>query len=88
MALIEFRGVKKSFGPKQVYRDLNLDIHEREVITIIGGSGQGKSVMLKMLIGLLHVDDGEISFDGTRVSGLPEAEYASVRRRVAMQRIH
>ncbi len=84
MALIEFRGVKKAFGPKEVYRDLNLDIHEREVITIIGGSGQGKSVMLKMLIGLLDVDAGEISFDGQRISGISEAQYAPIRRRVAM----
>jgi phospholipid/cholesterol/gamma-HCH transport system ATP-binding protein len=84
MALIEFRGVKKAFGPKVVYRDLNLDVREREVITIIGGSGQGKSVMLKMLIGLLDVDGGEISFDGQRISDITEAEYASVRRRVAM----
>jgi len=84
MALIEFRGVKKAFGPKEVYRDLNLDIREGEVITIIGGSGQGKSVMLKMLIGLLDVDDGEISFDGQVISGISEAEYAPVRRRVAM----
>ena len=84
MALIEFRGVKKAFGPKVVYRDLNLDIREREVITIIGGSGQGKSVMLKMLIGLLDVDGGEISFDGRRISGISEAQYAPVRRRVAM----
>ena len=84
MALIKFRGVKKAFGSKAVYRDLNLDIHEREVITIIGGSGQGKSVMLKMLIGLLDVDGGEISFDGQRISGITEAQYASVRRRVAM----
>jgi phospholipid/cholesterol/gamma-HCH transport system ATP-binding protein len=84
MALIEFRGVKKAFGPKVVYRDLNLDIHEREVITIIGGSGQGKSVMLKMLIGLLDVDDGVIFFDGRKISGISETEYAPVRRRVAM----
>jgi phospholipid/cholesterol/gamma-HCH transport system ATP-binding protein len=84
MALIEFRGVKKAFGPKEVYRDLNLEIREREVLTIIGGSGQGKSVMLKMLIGLLEIDSGEIYFDGKRISGISEAEYAPVRRRVAM----
>jgi phospholipid/cholesterol/gamma-HCH transport system ATP-binding protein len=84
MALIEFRGVRKAFGPKVVYRDLNLDIHQREVITIIGGSGQGKSVMLKMLIGLLDVDAGTISFDGHEISGLNETEYSTVRRRVAM----
>ena len=84
MALIEFRGVKKAFGPKVVYRDLNLDIQEGEVLTIIGGSGQGKSVMLKLLIGLLDVDGGQISFDGQTISGSSEAEYAPVRRRVAM----
>ena len=84
MALIEFRGVKKAVGRKVVYRDLNLDIREREVLTIIGGSGQGKSVMLKMLIGLLDVDGGTITFDGQCVSGMTEAEYAPVRRRVAM----
>ena len=84
MALIEFRGVKKAFGPKVVYRDLNLEIYEGEVLTIIGGSGQGKSVMLKMLIGLLEIDGGSIYFDDQQISGITEAEYASVRRRVAM----
>ncbi len=84
MALIEFRGVKKAFGPKVVYRDLNLEINEGEVITIIGGSGQGKSVMLKMLIGLLEIDGGSIFFDDKQISGITEAQYAAVRRRVAM----
>ncbi|MGB5349144.1 MAG: ABC transporter ATP-binding protein [Polyangiales bacterium] len=84
MALIEFRGVKKAFGSKVVYRDLNLEIYEGEVLTIIGGSGQGKSVMLKMLIGLLEIDGGSIYFDDQQISGITEAQYASVRRRVAM----
>jgi len=84
MPLIEFRGVKKAFGRKVVYRDLNLGINEREVITIIGGSGQGKSVMLKMLIGLLEIDSGGIFFDGQQISGMTEAQYSPVRRRVAM----
>ncbi len=84
MALIEFRGVKKAFGQKVVYRDLNLEINEGEVLTIIGGSGQGKSVMLKMLIGLLEIDGGSIFFDDRQISGITEAQYAAVRRRVAM----
>ena len=84
MALIEFRGVKKAFGAKVVYRDLNLDIHQHEVLTIIGGSGQGKSVLLKMLIGLLDIDGGSICFDGQEISGMTEAQYSPVRRRVAM----
>jgi len=52
VALIEFQGVQKAFGAKSVYRDLSLDIHRGESLTVIGGSGQGKSVMLKLLIWL------------------------------------
>lgn len=84
MALIEFRNVQKAFGEKVVYRDLNLDVNRGEALTIIGGSGQGKSVMLKMLIGLLSVDSGTIHFDGRRIDDLPEKEMANVRRRVQM----
>jgi len=84
VALIEFRGVSKAFGPKVVYRSLDLDIERGESITIIGGSGQGKSVMLKMLIGLLPVDGGSIRFDGQEVVGLSERQMSHVRRRVGM----
>ncbi len=84
MALIEFRGVAKAFGPKVVYRDLNLDVHEGEVLTIIGGSGQGKSVMIKMLIGLLHLDSGTITFDGELISDGDEETLRKVRRRIGM----
>ncbi|MEM9074767.1 MAG: ATP-binding cassette domain-containing protein, partial [Myxococcota bacterium] len=84
MALISFAGVKKAFGPKIVYRGFDLEVRRGEVLTIIGGSGQGKSVMLKMLIGLLTVDEGTITFDGEVISGGDEASFASVRRRIAM----
>lgn len=84
MALIEFRDVKKAFGPKKVYRGLNLEVFDGEALTIIGGSGQGKSVMLKLLIGLYEIDGGEIHFDGRRVDQLAEAEMAVVRSRVQM----
>ena len=53
---IEFKGVRKAFGPKIIYSGLNLSIAKGEVLTICGGSGVGKSVMLKMLIGLLRAD--------------------------------
>lgn len=84
MALIEFEKVRKAFGPKVVYESLDLEIQAGEAITIIGGSGMGKSVMLKLLIGLLSADGGEIRFDGRVVSGLREAEMSGVRRRIGM----
>ncbi|AKF05624.1 ABC transporter ATP-binding protein [Sandaracinus amylolyticus] len=84
MALIEFRNVRKVFGPKVVYEDLHLDVHAGESLTIIGGSGMGKSVMLKMLIGLLRADGGTITFDGKRIDDKGEREFPAIRRRIGM----
>jgi phospholipid/cholesterol/gamma-HCH transport system ATP-binding protein len=82
--LIQFSGVKKAFGEKVVYRGLDLSIERGEVLTVCGGSGVGKSVMLKMLIGLLTADAGSIVFDGQDVTKMVERELAEVRRRIAM----
>jgi phospholipid/cholesterol/gamma-HCH transport system ATP-binding protein len=82
--LIEFRGVKKAFGPKVVYRGLDLVVRRGEVLTVIGGSGVGKSVMLKMLIGLLRPDAGSICFEGAEVTTMGESKLARVRQRIAM----
>ncbi|MFO0593027.1 MAG: ATP-binding cassette domain-containing protein [Polyangiaceae bacterium] len=82
--LIRFRNVKKAFGEKVIYRDLNLDITSGETITIMGGSGVGKSVMLKMLIRLLDYDDGSITFRNQEIATLSEAKIGVVRQRIAM----
>ena len=83
--LIVYRGVKKAFGKNVVYDGLDLEVRKGETLCIIGPSGVGKSVMLKLLTGLLDVDDGEVWFDGDRVSDyVTDAEYLPVRRRIAM----
>jgi phospholipid/cholesterol/gamma-HCH transport system ATP-binding protein len=82
--IIQVRNVKKSFGPKVVYEDASLDIFPGETLTIIGGSGTGKSVMLKMLIGLLRADSGSIKAFGTEVTRLSERDFLPIRKRVAM----
>lgn len=82
--IVEFRGVYKSFGTKVIYEDLNLQIHQGETLCIIGGSGTGKSVMMKMLVGLLRPDRGEIYAFGKEISRLSEKEMQQVRRNVAM----
>ena len=81
--LIDFKGVKKAFGSKVVYSGLDLAIPRGATVTIMGASGSGKSVMLKMLIGLFEADDGEILFDGKDVTKMEEHELYEVRRRVA-----
>ena len=66
-SFIRFQKVRKAFGQKIVYASLNLEIRRGEVLTICGGSGVGKSVALKMLIGLLKADYGSIVFDGLEI---------------------
>ena len=83
-ALIEYRRVKKAFGKKRIYDDLTLGIEKGETLTVIGGSGTGKSVLLKCLIGLMYPDEGEVVFDGRDVTSLSEADLREVRRRVSM----
>ncbi|HSN83522.1 MAG TPA: ATP-binding cassette domain-containing protein [Polyangiales bacterium] len=84
MALFELRGLKKAFGPNVVLDGLDLDIVANEVITIIGESGSGKSVLLKAMMGLIEVDAGSIRLDGEEVTGQSEREWVKTRRRIGM----
>jgi len=82
--IIRFCHIKKAFGEKVIYRDLNLDVYPGETLTIMGGSGVGKSVMLKMLIRLLGYDAGSITFHDQEISELNETKIGLVRQRIAM----
>ncbi len=82
--LIRFRDVHKAFGQKVVYRALDLDVYSGETLTIMGGSGVGKSVLLKLLIRLLEADKGSITFHGQEVTTMSESQIELVRQRIAM----
>jgi phospholipid/cholesterol/gamma-HCH transport system ATP-binding protein len=82
--LIRFHRVKKAFSGKVVYGNLTCEVPRGQVLCVVGGSGVGKSVMLKMLIGLLKADAGSILFDGQEVTALDEFALSGVRRRIAM----
>jgi phospholipid/cholesterol/gamma-HCH transport system ATP-binding protein len=84
MALFELRGIRKAFGTQVVLDGLDLDIRRGELLTIIGISGCGKSILLKALIGVLPIDAGTIRFDGQEVQGLTEKGWVAVRRRIGM----
>jgi len=81
---IRFEKIQKAFDEKVIYTDLTLDIQRGETITIIGGSGTGKSVMLKLLLVLMKPDSGKIFFDGKNVLEIPNDELITVRKRVGM----
>jgi phospholipid/cholesterol/gamma-HCH transport system ATP-binding protein len=82
--LIRFSHVHKAFGPKVIYRDLNLDVFPGETLTVMGGSGVGKSVLLKLLIRLLNADSGSITFHGEEITRMSESRIGLVRQRIAM----
>ena len=82
--LIELAGVEKSFGRLQVLRGVDLAIRAGETFTILGGSGSGKSVCLKHMIGLLRADRGSVRVFGEEISRAPESRLIPVRTAVAM----
>jgi phospholipid/cholesterol/gamma-HCH transport system ATP-binding protein len=69
-AKVELRGVKKRFGPKVVLDGVDLTIEKGQSLVVIGGSGTGKSVMIKCVLGILRPDAGQIFVDGQEVSHL------------------
>ena len=83
-AKISLRDLHKSFGPKVVLDGLNLDIEEGESMVIIGGSGTGKSVLLKHIIGLLRPDSGTVLVDGIAIETLGNRQITEFRRRFGM----
>ncbi|MBN1334740.1 MAG: ATP-binding cassette domain-containing protein [Deltaproteobacteria bacterium] len=82
--IIRFRGVTKSFGRNVVFDGLDLDVLPGETLVVLGGSGQGKSVLLKLLLRLLRVDSGSIVAFDEEVTTLPQPALAVLRRRIAM----
>jgi phospholipid/cholesterol/gamma-HCH transport system ATP-binding protein len=84
MAMIEVQGVHKSFGELQVLRGVDLTVEKGESMTVIGGSGSGKSVLLKHIIGLLHPDRGRVIVDGQVLNNLDEYGLNELRKKFGM----
>lgn len=83
-AKIKITGLSKAFGSKQVLRNLDLEIGDGESLVVIGGSGTGKSVLLKCILGLLQPDSGSIEIDGEEVVGLSGSNLDRVRGKFGM----
>lgn len=81
---IRIRNLHKRFGPKVVLNGLDLDVGVSESVVVIGGSGSGKSVLLKCILGLIEPDSGSIEIDGQNVVGLPRAERESYMSKFGM----
>ncbi|MCE5312243.1 MAG: ABC transporter ATP-binding protein [Nitrospiraceae bacterium] len=82
--MINISGVHKSFGQKKVLAGVDLEIKKGESMVIIGGSGTGKSVLLKHIIGLLAPDSGSVRIEGVDINSLDKDALYKVRKRFGM----
>ena len=80
-AVIEVRGLCNRFGSQSVHENLDLDLYKGEILAVVGGSGSGKSVLLRSIVGLRRPSAGEVRVFGKDLSNLPEHERSLVERR-------
>ncbi len=82
--MIRIENLHKRFGTNRVLRGVNLDVAKGESVTVIGGSGSGKSVLIKHIIGIIRPDEGKVFIDGTDISTLNESDLYMVRKKFGM----
>jgi len=81
---LQFAAVEKAFGPNRVLRGVNLDVARGETVVVLGGSGSGKSVLLRHAVGLFRPDAGQVFVEGVEISKLPEDGLLETRKKVGM----
>jgi phospholipid/cholesterol/gamma-HCH transport system ATP-binding protein len=82
--MIDIHGLHKSFGSQNVLNGVDLNINTGESLVVLGRSGSGKSVLLKLIIGLMHPEEGTILADGQEVHRLSYSELSELRKRFGM----
>jgi phospholipid/cholesterol/gamma-HCH transport system ATP-binding protein len=82
--ILSLAHINKAFGKKEILRDFSLEVCAGETMTILGGSGSGKSVTLKLILGLLHPDAGTVAFRGTDIASMGERALNDMRKQIGM----
>ncbi len=82
-SILTIKHIQKSFGEKQVHKDVSFDLYQGETLGLLGNSGTGKSVLLRSLIGIETADSGEIYFKGQRIDQLKEEELFAIRTQIS-----
>lgn len=82
--VIELKGVYKSFGSKYVLRDFDLTINKGESVVMLGQSGMGKSVSIRLMLGLLDSDSGSIKINGKEISNFSNEEFYENNKKIGM----
>ena len=82
--MIEIKGVNKSFGDKKVLDEVSAVMQSGKTNLIIGTSGSGKTVLMKIMVGLMNVDNGEILYEGQNIVGMEEKQLKEIRNQIGM----
>jgi phospholipid/cholesterol/gamma-HCH transport system ATP-binding protein len=80
-AIVQVRGLTNSFGPQCVHKNLDLDIYRGEILAVVGGSGTGKSVLLRSIVGLREPNAGSVQVFGETLQGMSSQRRAQLERR-------
>src|SRR4051812_31654978 len=83
-AHIVLSGVRKAFGPKQVLNGITISVPKGRSLVVIGGSGTGKSVMIKSILGIVRPDSGSIKIGGREITRLRGSEHDAMMARIGM----
>lgn len=81
--LLEVKNLSKSFGLKQVHKDISFKLYKGECLGLLGGSGTGKSVILRALIGLEKIDSGEILYEKQPMQNYVEDQWQGIRKKIS-----
>lgn len=81
--ILEVKNLKKSYGPKVVHKSVTFSLKRGETLGLLGNSGTGKSVLLRAIIGLEQIDEGEILFQKKRIDNLTETELYKIRQQIS-----
>ncbi len=81
--LLEVKNLKKTFGAKTVHQDISFKLHKGECLGLLGGSGTGKSVILRALIGLEKIDSGQIIYNDNEIQTYNEDQWLNIREKIS-----